>query len=45
LNKNFFKTRYLGFVYSMLALGPVIGYLVGAAFLQIYVDGFDFSSK
>jgi len=29
----------------MLALGPVVGYLVGAAFLQMYVDGFDFSSK
>lgn len=29
----------------MLAFGPVVGYLVGAAFLQVYVDGFRFASK
>lgn len=27
-------------MYSMLAFGPVVGYLVGAGLLQIYVDGF-----
>ena len=36
---------YLGFMYSMLAFGPVVGYLVGAGLLTIYVDGFQFSSE
>lgn len=31
---------YLGFIYSMLAFGPLVGYLVGAAILQFYVDSF-----
>lgn len=30
-------------MYSMLALGPVVGYLAGAGLLQVYVDGFQFS--
>lgn len=29
----------------MLAFGPVVGYLVGAAFLQVYVDGYQYSSR
>jgi hypothetical protein len=36
---------YLGFMYSMLAFGPVVGYLVGAGMLQIYVDHFRYSIK
>ncbi|CAF0879594.1 unnamed protein product [Brachionus calyciflorus] len=31
---------YLAFIYSMLAFGPLVGYLVGAGFLQFYVDTF-----
>jgi solute carrier organic anion transporter family, member 3A len=34
---------YLAFIYSMLAFGPVIGYLAGAGFLQIYVDALNFN--
>jgi hypothetical protein len=33
----------LAFIYSMLAFGPVIGYLAGAGFLQIYVDALNFN--
>jgi organic anion transporter 3A len=32
---------YLGFVYSMLAFGPVVGYLLGAALLRVYVNVFN----
>ena len=31
---------YLAFIYSMLAFGPLIGYLAGAGLLQLYVDVF-----
>lgn len=36
---------YLAFMYSMLAFGPVVGYLCGAAILQIYVDSFRYNTK
>lgn len=36
---------YLSFMYSMLALGPVVGYLLGAWFLRVYVDVLEFSLK
>ena len=36
---------YLAFIYSQLAFGPVVGYLVGAAFLQVYVDALSYSTK
>lgn len=36
---------YLAFIYSQLAFGPVVGYLVGAAFLQIYVDVLSYNTR
>lgn len=33
---------YLAFMYSMLAFGPVVGYLTGAISLQVYVDSLSF---
>jgi MFS family permease len=36
---------YLAFIYSQLAFGPVVGYLVGAAFLQVYVDVLSYSTQ
>jgi MFS family permease len=35
---------YLAFIYSMLAFGPLVGYLAGAALLQLYVDTFSISN-
>jgi hypothetical protein len=32
-------------MYSMLAFGPVVGYLAGAGLLQIYVDTFSYSAN
>ncbi|KAL3892149.1 hypothetical protein ACJMK2_004386 [Sinanodonta woodiana] len=34
---------YLAFVYATGALGPVVGYALGAFFLQIYVDLFSYN--
>ena len=36
---------YLAFIYSMLAFGPLVGYLAGAALLQLYVDTFSINSS